>query len=246
MKIHVWIMDEAMADISSPIETSEERLPPWLRRDTRESPFGPQTKTHLIKKGAADPRVFELIRRLEEKNATRNGEGTLEWDWARRVCLGGAGLFRELHQKFKNPEDAQDMLWLAAYTSDYSYAHFFVEYANRQGKGDFSKEEHLQYAEAMRAIVPIIAEVQPKVAISFAPQIAYALTHVFHKKMPLKIPTSSSREHTPTLCWNKTASIAKSPTFRGNFMCFSIPASLSMRRRRQRWRKSAWLVYERR
>lgn len=184
-----------MADIPSPIIPAETPLPLWLRATSNEqqSPFGPQTKAHLIKKGESDPRVFDLIRKLEAKDTERNGEGRREWDWARRVCLGGAGLFQELHQQYKNPEDEQDMLWLAAYISDYSYKKFFVEYANRlaacadpQIEKKFSREEHSRYAETMRAIVPIIADVQPQVAISFAPQIAYALIHVFHKKNALE------------------------------------------------------------
>lgn len=132
--------------------------PNWL--SSSNSPFREETRIHLDKRGRQDPRVFELLSRLEAKGA----EGLREREWARRICQEDMKVLRELHETF-GAQDEQDILLLAAYRSDHSYAHFFSSYASAP------KEKWGAYAETTRLIAPIVAELQPRVALGYAAQI---------------------------------------------------------------------------
>ena len=139
----------------------------------------PNVKAHLKKRGESDPRVFDILNRLEQRDREIPGEASREWYWVKKIADGNYEDFATIHRTFK-PGEELDILRLAAYASDTSYANFFRSYAQRQGNANFSHEEHLRYADVMRVILPIITDLQPNIAIGFAPQISHAMIEVFH------------------------------------------------------------------
>ena len=145
----------------------------WLSPLNQNSPFDKSMREHLTAKGKQDPRVFDIITRLEAKGE----EGLREEQFAKEIGGVNADVFlQKLHQHFR-PEDEDDILRLAAYISDHSYAHFFTQYAVHVGTGEKGEEQAL-YNEALQRIAPIVAELQPAVAIGYAPQIFEVYSHL--------------------------------------------------------------------
>lgn len=149
-------------------------IPAWLLASNHDSPFREETRTHLrnIAEGdtqsdrAGDPRVYDLVRHLESQGVEKTARIR---EWARNICSMNGSMFRQLHTEF-TPEDEQEILRLAAYRSDHSYAHFFTPYAAAMRHG-MSETEHRQYAEMVELITPVVIDLQPRVAIGFAAQI---------------------------------------------------------------------------
>lgn len=170
--------------------------PKWLRISTPydESPFHRVTREHLRKRGAREPEVFALIERLQDKDAANPGEGSREWHWAKRISFEDQQVLRDLHAHFK-ADDALDILSLAAYASDHSYAHFFSNYAARITAGNLQGDERRLYNETLQRITPIVAQLQPSVAIGFAPQIFEVYQHLKQPEEALAIFTELARKH---------------------------------------------------
>ena len=141
--------------------------PKWIR--TSDSPFRAETREHLDRIGRNDPRVFELVARIQAKSS---GEGSLEREVARNICSGNLQSFTALPQQFPNATDLNDVLRLAAYRSDHSYAYFFRNYA--MGMDDALRA---RCDEVTRMIAPTICELQPQVAIGYAGYILDAFEH---------------------------------------------------------------------
>lgn len=146
------------------------QIPSWLSSTDRSfgphSPFQPETRQHLLARGAQDPRVFELVARIQAKSS---GEGSLEREWARKICSGDLQAFSTLSQEFPDPQNLHDVLQLAAYRSDYSYAYFFQNYAGQKDAAKIATFDNIT-----RLIAPTICELQPKVAIGFVGYITAA------------------------------------------------------------------------
>lgn len=156
-------------------------IPSWLLDNNHDSPFRKETRAHLrhVAQGspehdrAPDPRVYDLVRHLESQGAEKTARIRY---WAQQICAMSGSMFSQLHREF-SPEDEQEVLRLAAYRSDFSYAHFFTPYANamhQQAQNPahpVSDTEHRQYADMVELIAPVIADLQPRVAIGFAAQI---------------------------------------------------------------------------
>lgn len=146
------------------------------------SPFRQETRAHLrrVAEGdpetdrAPDPRVYDLVRHLESQGVERTQRIR---QWARDICSMSGSMFKDLHKEF-SPADEEEVLRLAAYRSEHSYAHFFTPYAfemaqlkNPHATHKMSDDEHRQYSEMVQLIAPIVADLQPRVAIGFAAQI---------------------------------------------------------------------------
>ena len=144
-------------------------IPTWLT--SANSPFRDETRQHMMRKAQEDPRLLELIARIQAKSP---GEGSKERQWARKVCSSNLSDMHMLPQIFTDAQDLDDVLRLAAYRSDHSYSDFFIQYAYGLRHGTLSAAERRQYSEAIRMITPIVMDLQPTVAIGFAPQILSA------------------------------------------------------------------------
>lgn len=135
-----------------------EGAPKWIT--SSDSPFRQETREHLDRVARNDPHVFELVARIQAKSS---GEGSLERVWARNICSGNIQAFTALPEKFPNEQDLNDVLRLAAYRSDNSYAYFFRNYGNTMDDAARKRCD-----EVTRMIAPVICELQPQVAVGFA------------------------------------------------------------------------------
>ena len=161
------------------------QLPTWLTTtNSSHSPFDQETRTHLLQRARKDPRLGELVGRLQEKGSV----GSDEWAWARRVTRGDQRVMKEIHATFA-PDDENDILKLAAYASDHSYAHFFTEYLHT---GDNKRSD---YHEMIEHISPILADLQPAVAIGFAPQILEVYTQLGKRAEAEELFASIAEQH---------------------------------------------------
>ena len=141
-------------------------IPRWLTEG--DSPFRADTRAHLLNVAARDPRVIELVTRIQAKSP---GEGSKEREWARAICSGDLKKMQHITEHFPDPQDLDDVLRLAAYRSDYSYADYFKHYAAT------ARKTWAEHAETTRLIAPVVAELQPEVALGYAKQIIHAYQH---------------------------------------------------------------------
>lgn len=191
--------------MQEPINDTQ-NLPNWLTtQDDRARPFRRETQLQLLARAKQDPRVVDIIARLEEKteryiaehpelnpyNRSTLRDSCPEWQWVRRICRESSKVLNEMHHDANiNMHDEYDILRLAAYREEHSLAHFFIEYAqkvdpktrdkDRSGdkgapKPPLSEEERQRYAESIRMIYPIACDLQPQVALAYAPHVMHAL-----------------------------------------------------------------------
>ena len=159
----------------------------------------------MLERAKEDPRVIDIIALLEEKteryiaehpelnpyNHSTLRDSCPEWQWVKRICRDSSKVLNELHHDPSiNMHDEYDILRLAAYREEHSLSHFFVEYAlkvdpktrDRDRSADkglpkppLSEQEGRNYAESIRMIYPIACDLQPRVALAYAPHVMHAL-----------------------------------------------------------------------
>ncbi len=190
--------------------------PNWLTPDyDGPTPFRPQTREHLQNVAARDPRLLEIIARLEQKvearldqlstnDSTRfyTRENLLshcpEWEWVRRICRDPVKAIHAMHaEEHFDTQEETDIIRLAAYRQEHSFVGLLQQYAsgvNTQGK-PFTLEERRAYAETLLTIAPIAADLQPKVAVAYADTIMGAYSYFEHGKEAQALYLKLAQEH---------------------------------------------------
>lgn len=157
-------------------------LPAWLSAtEQSETPFNIQrspgitrTRDVLAKRIQSEPRLLKAIEFLQENIAP----GSKEWGLVQKFCRDASRQLLESHEYFVNSNHCdieRNLLILGAYAQDNSFSPFFQHH--RQMLTDehnllhIDSTEKMKYAEAIHAVLPIVAAIQPRVAVAFADSI---------------------------------------------------------------------------
>lgn len=156
-------------------------LPTWLSTtEQSETPFNIhrspgviRTRDVLAKKIQSEPRLLKAVEFLQE-NITPDMK---EWGLVQEFCRDASRQLLASHQYFVNSNHCdieRNLLIVGAYAQDNSFSQFFQNYRMQlmdesNPLRDSSKK--MMYAEAIHAVLPIVAAIQPRVAVAFADSI---------------------------------------------------------------------------
>lgn len=173
-------------------------LPSWLTTKSRHAtPFSRDTQQQLAREAQHDPRVADVVAALQE--AIGSDPRSKEWGLVENFCRDASKQLLESHEHFVKANHCNtelNLLRLGAYVSGYSFTNFFqnlhlritprTEEQRASGAAPIKhldEKEKRSYSEAVRVALPIVMELQPKVAVAFAA--AIYRTQFWYEQQPV-------------------------------------------------------------
>ncbi len=163
--------------------------------NNKHTPFSDETRQRLARKVQHDPRLLRIIETLQQNIEP----GSKEWGWVENFCRDASRQLLESHEHFvkaNHCDTEHNLLLLGAHLQEYSFSGLLQQYHFARKKG-IGMNENRRYAEAIFTALPIIAAIQPRVAVAYAADINAAYRGVCGEEMPVEFSTGNPSADTP-------------------------------------------------